>query len=164
MSQVQAKQTQPLAIIAPRHQDIPGTQADSLWVFFSQHYGFSDLVHTQQTAPNLKVTQLHSQCLNMQFNLWTLPIHCQIWNLHNTQILIVHRSFGFVHLTYSKCVLQIFIVRKFDVKFRISDWICGYRIWIPIFEHYNCIANAFVRCPNLVLSAMLTEPGITDTQ
>jgi hypothetical protein len=50
--------------------------------------------------------------------------------------------------------LQIFIVCKFDDKFRISYWICGYRIWIPIFEHYNCIANAFARHSNSAPSAV----------
>ena len=35
-------------------------------------------------------------------------------------------------------------------------------LWIPIFEHYNCIANAFARCSNLVLSAMtvLFRPSV----
>ena len=77
--------------------------------------------------------------------------HCKfsgyIWNLHNAQILIVHRSFRFVHLTYSKFVLQIFIVCRFDDKFRISDWICGC-IWIPIYIwtlqlHCECICEVF---------------------
>jgi len=107
----------------------------------------------------------------MRFNLWTPPIHFQIWTLTIDmlapqifwaylefawhQILIVHRSFGFIHLTYSKFVLQIFFVCKFDDKFRISEWICGYHIWIPIFQHYDCIANAFARRSNLALSAVL---------
>ena len=42
-------------------------------------------------------------------------------------------------------------------KFRISNWICGYHKWIPIFEHYNCIVNAFARCSNLAPSAV--KPG-----
>jgi len=38
----------------------------------------SILLHTWQMVPNLKVAQMHLQCLNMQFNLRMLPIYCQI--------------------------------------------------------------------------------------
>ena len=60
-----------------------------------------------------------------KFGLWQLicwhhKFSGHIWNLHNTQILIVHQSFGFVHLIYSKFVLQNFIVYKFDDQFPIE--------------------------------------------
>jgi hypothetical protein len=104
------------------------------------------LANTANSLPNLDFDNRYVGSANFQGIFGICMTH---------KSLLSTRAFRFVHLTYSKFVLQIFIVCKFDDKFRISEWICSYCIWIPIFKHYNCIVNAFARHSNSAPSVMI---------
>ena len=104
----------------------------------------------------------------MQFNLRTRPIHCRIWTLTidmlAPQIFRAYLEFAWHTNPYCPpelriCTPDIFKVctSKFycvQIWWPISNWIYGYCIWIPIFEHYNCIANSFARCSHSAASVM----------
>ena len=88
----------------------------------------------------------------------TLPIHFQIWtwtiDMLVPQIFRAYSELAWHTNPYCPPELQICTPLSLSFKFRILNWICGYRIWIPVFEHYNCISNAFSRHSNSMLSAV----------
>ena len=100
--------------------------------------------NTANSLPNLEFDNWYVGTANFQ----------GIFRICMTHKSLLSTRASDLYTWHSKFVLQILIVYKFDDKFRISDWICGYCIWTPIFEHYNGIANAFARRSNLALSAV----------
>ena len=110
------------------------TMADGCWIWRSDksiYNAFTMFKYAIQYAnivnslPNWNFENGYISIANLQ----------GIFRICMTQILIVHQSFGIVHLTY-KFILQIFIMCKIDDNL---EFLIEFAAIICIFEHYNCI-------------------------